>query len=344
MFLTMCLTAARRQRARELGGIPIALATAFELTSARVPTRDSLRAFLHEQPAWFDIRRLDGDEAGELTEFLVQLLENDDTVEGEGEEQELIEAKIGTAALEVEDEPFEDDELPPAGVGGPKGGEVPMGDAGELSEQQALWLTLQSRTVPELRAELRARGLPSMGNKGDLLQRLYSAVGDDGTGGNAMLEAPQEAAAASNWVHPSGIGGASGASAGRPDGRARGGARPSGATGASGAPLGAARGEAGDRELVATVTAYLEGAGGSQSSRNVGRHLAARGQLQQLKDRYSGLFHFLQGHPAIFRLELPADRGVLEYGVHLRSQPVVASSGEGTDAKGSTDGAASESD
>ena len=299
-----------------------------------------------------------------MNEFLVELLDGEEAEEaGEGEEQELIDAKIGTAALEVEDDPFDGDELEELGLGAASGGKSSMGEAGELSEQQALWLTLQSRTVPELRAELRARGLTSMGNKGDLLQRLYGAISDDGAGGDARpqgtlqgpgraLAPPQEAAAASNWVHPSGIGGASGARAERPEGRVRSGARPNGANGAaaaasgaaSGAPLGAARGEAGDRELVATVTAYLEGAGGSESSRNVGRHLAARGQLQQLKERHSGLFHFLQQHSDAFRLELPENRGVLEYGVHLRVQPVGASSGEGASGEGSAEGAAGESE
>ena len=38
---------------------------------------------------------------------------------------------------------------------------------------------------------------------------------------------------------------------------------------------------------------------GTESSRNVGRHLAAHGLLQPLKARYSGLFHFLQQRPDV---------------------------------------------
>ena len=59
---------------------------------------------------------------------------------------------------------------------------------------------------------------------------------------------------------------------------------------------------------------------GGESSRNVGRHLAARGLLTALKARYSGLFHFLQAKPETFALDLNKrgdDKSGLEYYVRL---------------------------
>ena len=60
--------------------------------------------------------------------------------------------------------------------------------------------------------------------------------------------------------------------------------------------------------------------GGVASSRNVGRHLASRGQLAKLKQQFSGLFHFLQRNDQLFRIVLPSDdKGpqMLEYQVGL---------------------------
>lgn len=73
-----------------------------------------------------------------------------------------------------------------------------------------------------------------------------------------------------------------------------------------------------DEQLMRAVRSYLEAeASGVASSRNVGRHLAAEGLLNTLKARYAGLFHFLQQHSEHFRVELPTERGALEYQVFL---------------------------
>ena len=75
-----------------------------------------------------------------------------------------------------------------------------------------------------------------------------------------------------------------------------------------------------DAELEAAVKEFLSSNGGGESSRNVGRHLAARGLLTALKARYSGLFHFLQAKPETFALDLNKrddDKSGLEYYVRL---------------------------
>ena len=75
-----------------------------------------------------------------------------------------------------------------------------------------------------------------------------------------------------------------------------------------------------ERLLQESVRAFLLEEGGVASSRNVGRHLASRGQLAKLKQRFSGLFHFLQRNDQLFRIVLPSDdKGpqMLEYQVGL---------------------------
>ena len=74
-----------------------------------------------------------------------------------------------------------------------------------------------------------------------------------------------------------------------------------------------------EARLVQTVVSYLEGRDGVASSRNVGRHLAAYGLLAALKQRYAGLFHFLQKNDELFTVVLPEERGAVEYRVHLNS-------------------------
>ena len=77
-----------------------------------------------------------------------------------------------------------------------------------------------------------------------------------------------------------------------------------------------------DAELEAAVKEFLSANGGGESSRNVGRHLAARGLLTALKARYSGLFHFLQAKPETFALDLNKrgdDKSGLEYYVRLET-------------------------
>ena len=72
--------------------------------------------------------------------------------------------------------------------------------------------------------------------------------------------------------------------------------------------------------LQESVRAFLLEQGGVASSRNVGRHLASRGQLAKLKQQFSGLFHFLQRNDQLFRIVLPSDdKGpqMLEYQVGL---------------------------
>ncbi|KOO22140.1 conserved unknown protein [Chrysochromulina tobinii] len=59
--------------------------------------------------------------------------------------------------------------------------------------------------------------------------------------------------------------------------------------------------------LQESVRAFLLEQGGVASSRNVGRHLASRGQLAKLKQQFSGLFHFLQRNDQLFRIVLPSD-------------------------------------
>ena len=72
-----------------------------------------------------------------------------------------------------------------------------------------------------------------------------------------------------------------------------------------------------DSQLVSSVVAFLEANGGVASSRNVGRHLAARNLLQPMKRSHSGLYHFLQKHYDHFTLVLPTANGALEYQVSL---------------------------
>ena len=75
-----------------------------------------------------------------------------------------------------------------------------------------------------------------------------------------------------------------------------------------------------ERLLQESVRAFLLEEGGVASSRNVGRLLASRGQLAKLKQRFSGLFHFLQRNDQLFRIVLPSDdKGpqMLEYQVGL---------------------------
>ena len=71
--------------------------------------------------------------------------------------------------------------------------------------------------------------------------------------------------------------------------------------------------------LIIAVAAWIAVWDGVASSRNVGRHLAAYGLLAALKQRYAGLFHFLQKNDELFTVVLPEERGAVEYRVHLNS-------------------------
>ena len=72
-----------------------------------------------------------------------------------------------------------------------------------------------------------------------------------------------------------------------------------------------------DHLLLESVRSYLQSVGGSASSRDVGRRLAADGLLKELKKQHSGLFHFLQRYSHEFSLQMPTEKGVLEYEVRL---------------------------
>lgn len=215
----------------------------------------SLKSFILEHPAWFHVSKSGEDGESEF-EFTVKLLDGDLT-EGE-DEHELIDAKIGRTS--VVDSRREEAAQYSTAVEERKG-------------EDALLQALQQSTVPELREELRLRGLPQTGRKHELVQRLYDGMND--------TPSPKTSSEAEDDT-------------------------------------------AMDQMLIGTVTRYLSVSGGSESSRNIGRHLATRGQLQHLKQLYSGLFHFLQTHGELFRIELPSssDRSAnsFEYQVFLKQK------------------------
>ena len=121
-------------------------------------------------------------------------------------------------------------------------------------------------------------------------------------------------------------------------------ARPSDFGGGGGGDDDDGEGEERDAELRSCVADFLAASGGQESSRNVGRHLAAKGLLAPLKARHAGLFHFLQQTPDLFRVELPtatggtskAQRG-LEYQVILG--PPTAAAGAGAAGRDAGDAA-----
>ncbi|KAL3921422.1 MAG: hypothetical protein SGPRY_004910, partial [Prymnesium sp.] len=224
----------------------------------------SLRNFLTDHQAWFNV----SDSSEFRLEFEVVLLDSDFAAE----EHRVMDAKLGISAS---DESEGEDEQPSgAGKWGEQDG---MGEGWEGGSEMTQGV-LQRRTVPELRDELRVRGLLQSGRKDVLIQRL---------------------------LHHS--------SSGERTGR---GAQANGSTRREERELSA---EECDEQLRDSVAKFLEASGGSESSRNIGRHLSALGLLRQLKSRHSGLFHFLQQNNEAFRIELPNQDDSLEYYVHLRA-------------------------
>ena len=129
-----------------------------------------LRSFFSTFPESFEMSKADEDASprnGAVGEFFVTLLEGADR-ETDTQEELLIDAKIGGAADrglaapdggdEEEEERYGDED---EGGGGER--------AGSLSGGRTEW---GARTVSELRAELRQRGLSTLGRKADLIERL----------------------------------------------------------------------------------------------------------------------------------------------------------------------------
>ena len=259
-----------------------------------------LRAFFEAFPEQFavafDLEGPDADESepGARGEFFVTLLEppSEDDADTQQEER-LIDAKIGqTAAARAR---ASGEPSGARGGGGGGGGAVADDD-----EQLAPAGSMEQLTVKALQAELRQRGLPATGLKAELIQRLSEAHELTGW----TVEAP-----------PSSVAASASASAPAPQ-----------ATAASAEPDGA------DRALLECVAGYLgRQPGGAASSRNVGRHLASSQLLVTLKQRYSGLYHFLQAHDEHFRIVIPnRDQehdayGGREFNVQLLSSSPIAS-------------------
>ena len=309
--------------------------------------------------------------------------EEDD--EDDQQEQILMDAKIGSgkdsaAASSAAPVPGAPSLTYPSDPRGGAPSTAPPAN-GEASSPAAF----EGLTVPELRELLRSRGLPALGRKAELLERLQQASSSSGgksdSGGSAAAAANQKRPKI-GVPHPAGMAAAASAAAAQEMATVARGLRPEKAvvargTGAPslvamprqaaprvpfapmppqqrtnnnnnhhkpdrprseyadvvGARLAAQaqqQEQARDEEqemvndqnearLVQTVVSYLEGRDGVASSRNVGRHLAAYGLLAALKQRYAGLFHFLQKNDELFTVVLPEERGAVEYRVHLNS-------------------------
>ena len=288
-----------------------------------------LRAFLAIFPDKFEIAQEEAVEGQRPSEFFVSLLDMAARPDKQQEEL-LIDAKIGSANVRARESamgPAQADAaassrgaLDVAAVGwqSSKGTET---DGPGTDEQAESW---ETRSVPDLRAELRRRGLAATGRKSELLERLQALP----------PSAPRDSRPQSihSTTPPPRIPPLAQPIAGRTAGAVGGpmaiGLVPSqeaaARTGSGSdvgvqvqASAGGSGSDAGEVALQGAVVAYLESKDGSASSRDIGRYLAARGQLQELKNRYSGLFHFLQRHDRLFRIELPTESNALEYRVHL---------------------------
>ena len=129
-----------------------------------------LRSFFSTFPESFEMSKADEDASprnGAVGEFFVTLLEGADR-ETDTQEELLIDAKIGGAAdrrLAAPDGGDEEEEERYGDEDEVGGGER----AGSLSGGRTEW---GARTVSELRAELRQRGLSTLGRKADLIERL----------------------------------------------------------------------------------------------------------------------------------------------------------------------------
>lgn len=264
-----------------------------------------------------------GDE--ETTEFFVSLLE----AVADGDEEMVMDAKIG---LGGDDANAEWRDRSGASIDGATYGPGAEGAVDEAAgdvldavgaesdtgaRDVARGASFEAATVPELKAELRRRGLPAQGRKAELLDRLR---GDVLPASSGLWKAD----------------GAVGSVAGRSNGAEGGGSGPLAAERQSRIErVAAAQDQAEDpseTKLQQSVVGYLAGQPGCQaSSRDVGRHLAAQGLLATLKERHAGLFHFLQRNSQLFEVVLPEERGALEYKVHLTAEHGRAD-GDGPDA------------
>ena len=285
-----------------------------------------LRAFITDHPDTFAVEREEEDERG-VTEFFVRLTDKAgaDALEDSHDEM-VMDAKIGN--LQQADN---------GASGGTTGGELlDDEDEGESGGSSSVGAEAFERmTVPQLRSALRERGLRAIGRRADLLERLHEAVGDTGgdsgasNGVNGASRGGGEAAPAAAWsgadaampmATPAAYGGAAGAvadmrtpisTAGLVGERLK-------ATAAAQEQMEEAQADIDETRLQQSVVTFLTRSGGSQSSRNVGRHLAQQGLLAALKAKHAGLFHFLQRNDELFRVELPSENGALEYQVHLK--------------------------
>ena len=225
-------------------------------------------------------------------------------------------------------------------------------DAGLTEEGMGAPFQPSSATLPKLRDELRRRGLSTLGRKADLIERLVAAILADSTSGAtaapaaaaataapaaaAATAAPASAPVASKWGGRGELGrteqlataaAVASAAARAPPPSGAGAAAPalsrpyrSPAAAAGGGESSLKQADEAETLLQESVRAFLLEQGGVASSRNVGRHLASRGQLAKLKQQFSGLFHFLQRNDQLFRIVLPSDdKGpqMLEYQVGL---------------------------
>lgn len=228
-----------------------------------------LRSFFSTFPESFEISFAEDDalsgngrstrERANPGEFWVSLIESGDGIK-DTQEELLIDAKIGDGCGR-ENDPAE------------AGGGMSTVDRGDASSQD--W---RDSTVPELRAELRQRGLPAIGRKAELIDRLQGA--------KSAITRQGSMSKAADSIKPQAVSGVAE--------------------------------DEDDQQVADTVVQYLEGCGGVASSRNVGRHLAAEGLLVALKRKHAGLFHFLQRHDNLFAVVLPSERGALEYEVRLK--------------------------
>ena len=211
-----------------------------------------LRAFFSAFPDTFDIEFVG---AGEhATEFIVTLLEAVDTQE----EEALIDAKIGPgcSSPDAENQTATAVSSSSSNDGSRSASSSARSASTERYESSGGGVGLKpAPTVAELRAALRVRGLSAQGNKAELVERLRGApppiasvVVKDG-------DAPKMGVQRAAGNGDEGVGSVD------------------------------AGGEDGGSVLQTTVVDYLLDCGGSASSRNVGRHLAARGLLAPLKRR-----------------------------------------------------------
>ena len=317
-----------------------------------------LRAFIETFPENFQVELPEeDDEVSDSFTFFVRLLSPEDGDDFTNDEI-LMDAKIGSGVVEgahdgadLDDELDELDNLDEDYADEDDDTDDDGGESRSGGPRQA-------QTVAELRTELLRRGLPTSGRKAELIERLIDAESRDvvrGAGGSvqrrsrpdyALPRGPSsgrygQGAGAATPVVPTYRNGLAEAGTKRWASKAPYGRGDKGSQVARGASTQQGRGpadelddEEADELLVSSVVQFLEREGGTASSRNVGRHLAAANLLQRMKRSYAGLYHFLQKHDDRFTLVLPTGRGELEYQVHLANAPRAAAPTEPEQAEG----------